>query len=74
MLSFDETVASADVHSFLSQVNWLKESPAWKKAMEFLQEHWVKTAKGDWVSKRDLEDDMSTSFDDLLASMKEEDT
>lgn len=56
------------------EVNWLKESPAWKKAMEFLQEHWVKTAKGDWVSKRDLEDDMSTSFDDLLASMKEEDT
>ena len=52
---------------------WLLDSPAWKKALEFLKEHWVQTSKGDWVSKKDLEDDMSTSFDDLLASMKEED-
>ena len=28
---------------------------------------------GDYVSKKDLDDDMSVSFDDLLSSMKEED-
>jgi hypothetical protein len=38
--------------------------------MEFLDEHWIKTAKGDYVSKKDLNDDMSTSFEDLLNSMK----
>jgi len=38
--------------------------------MEFLDEHWIKTAKGDYVSKKDLNDDMSTSFEELLSSMK----
>jgi hypothetical protein len=38
--------------------------------MEFLEENWVKTSKGDYVSKKDLNDDMSTSFEDLLSSMK----
>ena len=38
-------------------------------ALAFLQ---VPTAQGDWVSKKDLEDDATTSFDDLLASMKAE--
>ena len=54
------------------EMAWLLESPAWKKAMEFLRENWVQTAKGDWVSKKDLEDDMSLSFESLLASMKAE--
>ena len=55
------------------EMNWLQQSPAWKKAMAFLEENWVKTAKGDWVSKKDLRDDENLSFDDLLNSFKEED-
>jgi hypothetical protein len=51
-------------------VDWLRNSPAYSQAMEFLDEHWIKTAKGDYVSKKDLNDDMSTSFEDLLKSMK----
>ena len=52
------------------QVDWLRNSPAYTQAMEFLDEHWIKTAKGDYVSKKDLNDDMSTSFEELLSSMK----
>mmetsp|Transcript_63275 Transcript_63275/g.142693 ORF Transcript_63275/g.142693 Transcript_63275/m.142693 type:complete len:360 (-) Transcript_63275:139-1218(-) len=54
------------------EVDWLRNSPAYTQAMEFLDEHWIKTAKGDYVSKKDLSDDMSTSFEDLLLSMKME--
>ena len=54
----------------IAQVDWLRNSPAYKQAMEFLDEHWIKTAKGDYVSKKDLNDDMSLSFEDLLSSMK----
>lgn len=53
-------------------MDWLRNSPAYSQAMEFLDEHWIKTAKGDYVSKKDLSDDMSTSFEDLLSSMKME--
>jgi hypothetical protein len=42
------------------------------QAMAFLETHWVKTAKGDWVSKKDLKDD-EMNFEDLLNSFKEED-
>jgi len=52
------------------EVDWLRNSPAYTQAMEFLDEHWVKTAKGDYVSKKDLNDDMNVSFDDLLLTMK----
>jgi len=52
------------------EVDWLRNSPAYAQAMAFLDEHWVKTAKGDYVSKKDLSDDADTSFEDLLSSMK----
>lgn len=52
------------------EVDWLRNSPAYTQAMEFLDEHWVKTAKGDYVSKKDLHDDMNVSFDELLLTMK----
>ena len=51
-------------------MDWLRNSPAYAQAMEFLDEHWIKTSKGDYVSKKDLSDDMNVSFDDLLSSMK----
>ena len=55
-----------------NQVDWLRNPPAYTQAMEFLDKHWVKTAKGDYVSKKDLSDDMNVTFDDLLSSMKNE--
>lgn len=56
------------------EVDWLRNSPAYAQAMEFLDKHWVKTAKGDYVSKKDLSDDMNVSFDDLLSSMKSDES
>jgi len=55
------------------EVDWLRNSPAYHQAMEFLEANWVKTRKGDYVSKKDLSDDAGTTFEDLLSSMKLED-
>lgn len=52
------------------EVDWLRNSPAFHQAMEFLEANWVKTRKGDYVSKKDLNDDAGTTFEDLLSSMK----
>lgn len=40
--------------------------------MEFLDTHWVKTSQGDYIAKKDLEEEF-VSFEDLLSSMNEED-
>ena len=45
-------------------------SPAYSQAMEFLDQHWIKTKRGDYVSKQDLKDDQETTFEDMLAQMK----
>ena len=54
------------------EVDWLQTSPAFKQAMDFLDEHWVKTSKGDFVSKKDLHEDATVSFEDMLSALKEE--
>ena len=54
------------------EVNWMKKSPAWNKAMGFLDEHWIKTKNG-YVSKYDLKKDEEVTFDDMVAQMKHED-
>ena len=53
-----------------TEVDWLKQSPAYSQAMEFLDAHWIKTKRGDYVSKQDLRDDQETTFEDMLAQMK----
>jgi hypothetical protein len=55
------------------EADWLRNSPAYQQAMAFLEANWVKTKKGDYVSKKDLNDDAGTTFEDLLTSMKLED-
>ena len=55
-----------------TEVDWLKQSPAYSQAMEFLDQHWIKTKRGDYVSKQDLKDDQETTFEDMLAQMKME--
>jgi hypothetical protein len=52
------------------QVEWLHNSPAYKQAIAFVDENWIKTAKGELVSKKDLKDDMSMTFEDLLSAFK----
>ncbi|KAJ8598803.1 hypothetical protein CTAYLR_008663 [Chrysophaeum taylorii] len=54
------------------EVEWLQNSPAFKQMLEYREKYWVKTAKGDYVCKRDLAEDAAVSFDDLLSEFKEE--
>eukprot|EP01051_Picozoa_sp_SAG22_P015225 SAG22_NODE_1961_length_3243_cov_15.725827_4_plen_62_part_00 len=56
-----------------TEVDWLTQSPAYSLAVAILDASWIKTAQGDYVSKKDLEDDEQTTFEDMVATMKFED-
>ena len=65
-----QTSFNKEVSMTQTEVDWLKQSPAYSQAMEFLDAHWIKTKHGDYVSKEDLRDDQETTFEDMLAQMK----
>ena len=65
-----QTSFNKEVSMTQTEVDWLKQSPAYSQAMEFLDAHWIKTKRGDYVSKQDLRDDQETTFEDMLAQMK----
>ena len=64
-----ETSFNREVKMAQFEVDWLKKSPAWSQAMDFLEENWIKTEKG-YVSKYDLKKDQEVSFEDMLNQMK----
>eukprot|EP00937_MAST-01D_sp_MAST-1D-sp2_P004083 g4083.t1 len=61
--------------SFLNrEVAWFHDSPAFKKAQQYVQDNWVQCGdQGPWVHKDDLEEDEVVDFSTLLAEMKMED-
>lgn len=65
-----QDVYNKEVKMTQFEMDWLLNSPAFKKMLEFRAEHWIETPRGDFVSKKDLEEDAEVSFDSLLAEFK----